>query len=267
MRNSSCGERNTRCVLGRTPSLLPSCWLAYPPVLLCCCLHMSVAVLTDLHLGCKPLQGDGEWYLGYVNREADEVSKRSAKYRVAKDGKPDTRVTAYFRALVRAAQPGMMPVPPEGGGHAGMCVALAPPVRGIDGYPSQFAQPRHAVCHLRRLQVDHLCAASLCPPQLDQVVAAATAEQGLGFLTSQQALYVRVGTGASTQAGEEAAAATQQQVSSSASCQPCCTQERACVSHHLMSKRFCGVARDCWCLISWLALPAIILLAGRRPQA
>ncbi|KAL4858862.1 hypothetical protein ACK3TF_001247 [Chlorella vulgaris] len=89
--------------------------------------------------------GDGEWYLGYVNREADEVSKRSVKYRVAKDGKPDTRVTAYFRAL------------------------------------------------------------------LDQVVAAATAEQGLGFLTSQQALYVRVGTGASTQAGEEAAAATQQQ--------------------------------------------------------
>ena len=35
-----------------------------------------------------------------MNREADEPSKRSVKYRGAKDGKPDTRVTAYFRALV-----------------------------------------------------------------------------------------------------------------------------------------------------------------------
>lgn len=35
-----------------------------------------------------------------MNKEADEASKRSVKYRFAKDGKPDTRVTAYFRALV-----------------------------------------------------------------------------------------------------------------------------------------------------------------------
>lgn len=45
-------------------------------------------------------QGDGEWYLGFVNREGDEPSKRATKYRGAKDGKPDTRITAYFRALV-----------------------------------------------------------------------------------------------------------------------------------------------------------------------
>ncbi len=35
-----------------------------------------------------------------MNKEADEASKRSVKYRGPKDGKPDTRVTAYFRALV-----------------------------------------------------------------------------------------------------------------------------------------------------------------------
>ncbi|KAI7839617.1 hypothetical protein COHA_006617 [Chlorella ohadii] len=44
--------------------------------------------------------GDGEYYLGFVNREADEPSKRSVKYRGAKDGKPDTRITAYFKALL-----------------------------------------------------------------------------------------------------------------------------------------------------------------------
>lgn len=43
---------------------------------------------------------DNQHYLGFVNKEADEASKRSVKYRGAKDGKPDTRITAYFRALL-----------------------------------------------------------------------------------------------------------------------------------------------------------------------
>ena len=47
-----------------------------------------------------PLQGDAQEYVGFVNREADEESKRSGRYR-GKDGKPDVRHTAFFRALVR----------------------------------------------------------------------------------------------------------------------------------------------------------------------
>lgn len=38
-------------------------------------------------------------YIGFVNREADEDSKKASKYR-GKDGKPDVRHTAFFRALV-----------------------------------------------------------------------------------------------------------------------------------------------------------------------
>lgn len=89
--------------------------------------------------------GDGEWYLGFVNREGDEPSKRATKYRGAKDGKPDTRITAYFRAL------------------------------------------------------------------LDQMVASSAADQGLGYLTSQQALYIQISPDAATQAEEEEAAAVRQQ--------------------------------------------------------
>ena len=58
-------------------------------------------------------QGDGEHYLGWVNLEADEASKRSTAYRGAKDGRPDTRVTAYFRALVGAGRAAVL-----GGGRA-----------------------------------------------------------------------------------------------------------------------------------------------------
>ena len=47
-------------------------------------------------------QADGDFYLGFVNREGDEAAKRATAYRGAKDGKPDTRVTAYFKALVGA---------------------------------------------------------------------------------------------------------------------------------------------------------------------
>ena len=43
-------------------------------------------------------QGDGGEYVGFVNREADEESKRSGRY--TKDNKPDVRVTAFFRAVV-----------------------------------------------------------------------------------------------------------------------------------------------------------------------
>ena len=46
------------------------------------------------------LQGDQQEYIGFVNREADEDSKHSTKYR-GRDGKPDVRHTAFFRALVR----------------------------------------------------------------------------------------------------------------------------------------------------------------------
>jgi hypothetical protein len=44
-------------------------------------------------------QGDGLEYVGFVNREADEDSKRAGKYR-GRDGKPDVRLTAFYRALV-----------------------------------------------------------------------------------------------------------------------------------------------------------------------
>lgn len=65
---------------------------------------------THTHIHTPPTsapahQGDGEHYLGFVNKEADEASKRSVRYRGAKDGKPDTRVTAFFRALVGPAAP------------------------------------------------------------------------------------------------------------------------------------------------------------------
>ncbi|GAB4814507.1 hypothetical protein N2152v2_001553 [Parachlorella kessleri] len=45
--------------------------------------------------------GDAQEYIGFVNREADEESKRSGRYR-GKDGKPDVRHTAFFRALLES---------------------------------------------------------------------------------------------------------------------------------------------------------------------
>ena len=66
-------------------------------------MHSEAHAHAQAHPRAAPLsslQADGEYYLGFVNREADEPSKRSVKYRGAKDGKPDTRVTAYFKALV-----------------------------------------------------------------------------------------------------------------------------------------------------------------------
>lgn len=91
--------------------------------------------------------GDGEHYLGFVNKEADEASKRSVRYRGAKDGKPDTRVTAFFRAL------------------------------------------------------------------LERMATSATAEGGLGYLASREALNLRVDAPAGRAGGEEdpEAAALRQQ--------------------------------------------------------
>jgi hypothetical protein len=51
-----------------------------------------------------------------------------------------------------------------------------------------------------------------CTAQLDNVVGSQAAEEGLGYLTSQQALYLEVSRDAATQAGEEEAAAVRQQV-------------------------------------------------------
>lgn len=42
---------------------------------------------------------DGKVYVGFVNREADEMSKKSTGYRT-KDGKPDVKMAAYFKSLV-----------------------------------------------------------------------------------------------------------------------------------------------------------------------
>ena len=69
-------------------------------------------MLLAVYLSIPPpsiLQGDGQYYLGFVNTEADEASKRSVKYRGAKDGKPDTRITAYFKALVGGRVAGWVP--------------------------------------------------------------------------------------------------------------------------------------------------------------
>ncbi len=48
------------------------------------------------------MQGDQQEYIGFVNREGDEESRAAGKYR-GKDGKPDVRHAAFFRALVRCA--------------------------------------------------------------------------------------------------------------------------------------------------------------------
>ncbi|WPT17832.1 hypothetical protein PSENEW3_00005834 [Picochlorum sp. SENEW3] len=42
---------------------------------------------------------DEKVYVGFVNREADEMSKKSTGYRT-KDGKPDVKMAAYFKSLV-----------------------------------------------------------------------------------------------------------------------------------------------------------------------
>lgn len=57
-----------------------------------------------------PPAGDSpapQLYLGFVNKEADESSKKASKYRT-KDGKPDVRYAAFFRALLEkiASHPG-----------------------------------------------------------------------------------------------------------------------------------------------------------------
>jgi len=46
-------------------------------------------------------------YLGFVNTEADDSSKKASKY-CTKDGKPDARYAAFFRALLEkiATHPG-----------------------------------------------------------------------------------------------------------------------------------------------------------------
>eukprot|EP00887_Chlorella_sp_A99_P004953 scaffold4.g4953.t1 len=45
--------------------------------------------------------GDRRHYLGFVNREADEESRRALKYRAGgRDGRPDLRLTAFFRMLL-----------------------------------------------------------------------------------------------------------------------------------------------------------------------
>lgn len=39
-------------------------------------------------------------YLGFVNKEADEASKKASRYKL-KDGKVDVNYAAFFKALVR----------------------------------------------------------------------------------------------------------------------------------------------------------------------
>jgi hypothetical protein len=52
-------------------------------------------------------QGNDSTYIGFVNLEPDEPSKRATKHRT-KDGRPDLRYPAYFKALVDhiASHPG-----------------------------------------------------------------------------------------------------------------------------------------------------------------
>ena len=45
------------------------------------------------------IQGDNHWYIGFINTESDDLSKGATRFRT-KEGKPDIRYAAYFRALV-----------------------------------------------------------------------------------------------------------------------------------------------------------------------
>ena len=119
-----------------------------------------------------------------MNTEADEASKRSVKYRGAKDGKPDTRITAYFKALVggRAGGVGGQVGGRVGGGRC-QCPPDVPPAFPL--LAARYPQQPSAcwTCDFARFP----CPALHCL-QLEQMATSATAEGGLGYLTSGQAL-------------------------------------------------------------------------------
>jgi hypothetical protein len=186
--NSSCDASSTRCGGLQCSAKIHAAGRRRAPLTLCSC----------------AAQGDGAEYIGFVNLEADEESRRSGRYRT-KEGKPDVRVFALFRALVSTERPS--------------CAATSTRTYArLPGCTVPLSSPRCIRCHAWHwarawvLSRTERGSAALTPPppprppQLERIAAHEGAVNGLGWVSSGDSLNLSL-TQATQQPTQVAAAA------------------------------------------------------------